>query len=301
MKVLVTGGSGFIGTHTIRRLLAEGHDPVVFDRQGRKSDLEVIIGDTRDASAVTEAVAHVEGVIHLAGVLGTQETIVNPRPAVETNVLGSLNVFQAVAQYELPAVYIAVGNHWMENTYSISKTCAERFAQMFNIERAASIAIVRALNAYGPGQSVAVPFGCSKVRKIIPAFVCRALSGTPIEVYGDGEQVMDMVYVEDVADVLVRALEHGPRYGNTVYEAGTGRDTTVNEIARKVIATVGEGAIEHLPLRPGEPPASVVLGRPHTLYPLFGKMHSLVKLEDGLARTVEWFRENEGVAWNRPS
>lgn len=145
MKVLVTGGAGFIGTHVGHALERRGHQPIVFDRAARpQSFFESFFGDIRDATHVTEAVAHADAVIHLAGVLGTQETIANPYPATETNVLGGLNVFQAVAQYKLPCVYIAVGNHWMQNTYSISKTTVERFAHMFNEERGTNIKVVRA-------------------------------------------------------------------------------------------------------------------------------------------------------------
>lgn len=304
MKVLVTGGNGFIGSHVVTALLEQGHEPVVFDRHVRKAPpgCELILGDVRDATAVTEAVAHVEAVIHLAAVLGTQETIHNPRPAAETNVLGALNVFEAVAEYELPAAYAAVGNYWMENTYSISKTCAERFARMFNKERGTQIAVVRALNAYGPGQSVAAPFGPSKVRKIAPAFICRALAGQPIEVYGDGTQVMDMIHVGDVAEVFVRALETGPHPEGIPYEAGTGRPTTVLEIAQAVAQDVeakvsGQVTIEHLPMRPGEPEHSIVLGDPGTLEPLFQGPCRFRALEDGIAETVDFYAENVGILW----
>jgi UDP-glucose 4-epimerase len=304
MKVLVTGGNGFIGSHVVQALLQQGHEPVVFDRHLRVAPpgCELILGDVRDQVAVTEAVAHVEGVIHLAAVLGTQETIHNPRPAAETNVLGALNVFEAVAEYGLPAAYAAVGNYWMENTYSISKTCAERFARMFNQERDTRIAVVRALNAYGPGQSIAAPFGPSKVRKIAPAFICRALAGQPIEVYGDGTQVMDMIHVTDVADVFVRALEVGPHPDGIPYEAGTGRPTTVLEIAQ-VVARDVEAKIDdrveivHLPMRPGEPEHSIVLGDPETLRPLFQGFPVLKTLEDSIPEVVDFYAGNVGVTW----
>jgi UDP-glucose 4-epimerase len=110
-----------------------------------------VLGDIRDATSVTEAVSHADGVIHLAGVLGTQETIDNPRPAAETNILGGLNVLEAIAQYGVPAVNIAVGNHWMNNTYSITKSTVARFADMYNRYRGTRVSVVRALNAYGPG------------------------------------------------------------------------------------------------------------------------------------------------------
>src|SRR5580698_11519286 len=105
MRVLVTGGAGFIGTATVNELHSRGHDRVIFGSTQRP-DKESVLGDVRDATAITEAVAHVDAVIHLAGVLGTAETIWNPRPAAETNILGGLNVLEACSQYQTPLVNI---------------------------------------------------------------------------------------------------------------------------------------------------------------------------------------------------
>src|SRR5258706_4763333 len=211
-KVLVTGGCGFIGAYVVEELQRKGYTPVIFDHHRRSigeylEGVEIFLGDVRDEVAVTEAMAHVEGWIHLAAVLGTQETIKNPRPAAQSNLLGGLNMLEAASQYNLPGVYIAVGNWWMNNPYSITKNMIERFVHMFNKDRGTRVNIVRAVNAYGPRQLAAFPFAHGKVRKITPSFICRALSGMPIEVYGNGKQVSDMVYVGDVAHALVLALE----------------------------------------------------------------------------------------------
>jgi UDP-glucose 4-epimerase len=255
----------------------------------------LVLGDMRDAVAMTEAVAHADGVIHLAGVLGTQETISNPRPAAETNILGGLNVFEACAQYNVPLVNIAVGNYWMNNTYSITKNTMERFAAMMNKYRNTRISIVRALNAYGPRQVAAAPYGPSKVRKIMPSFVCRALAGEPIEIYGDGEQVMDMIYVADVARVLVAALVEAEQGKLVSVEAGSGNPTTVNDIAEVVISEVAEVTgkrveVTHIPMRPGEDANSIVLGDPGTLAPLGMDGTDFIPLQTGVARTVAYFR-----------
>lgn len=298
--ILVTGGNGFIGRYVVEELQSRGYAVTVLDTKwckpcldGRERPPDIRLGDIRDATAVTEAVAHADGVIHLAGVLGTQETIDNPRPAAETNILGGLNVLEACAQYDVPLVNIAVGNYWMQNTYSITKNTVERFVEMFVRFRGSRISVVRALNAYGPRQVPAAPFGPSKVRKIMPSFIMRALTGQPIEVYGSGKQIMDMIYVADVAKVLVSALEAvaAGEYGQT-YEAGTGRRTTVNDIAQvvadSVSATTGKPVrITHLPMRLGEDLDSVVLGDPSTLAPL--GVSSLVPLEEGVDRAVEHF------------
>jgi UDP-glucose 4-epimerase len=166
---------------------------------------------------------------------------------------------------------------------------------MFNREHGTEIAVVRALNAYGPRQKAA------PVRKIMPNLVLPALRGEPITIYGDGEQIMDMVHVRDVADILVRALvtDHGCYRPDPVrnadnpakFEAGTGRYTTVNQIAQMVLDEVGGGTINHVPMRGGEPAHSIVVGDPETLRPLYGgEAPDLIRLEDGVAETVAWFR-----------
>lgn len=298
---LVTGGTGFIGSHVAAELRERGREVLLLDHMHRHPTpgMEVLYGDIRDPIDVMEAMAHADSWIHLAGVLGTAETVQDPRPAAVTNILGGLNVLEAAAHYNVPGVNIAVGNYWMNNPYSITKNTVERFCDMYRRERGVPVTVVRALNAYGPGQVPAAPYGPSKVRKITPAFVCRALTDTPIEIYGDGSQVMDMIHVDDVAIILVNALEVTERKGpiETVIEAGTGRETTVLDIAQLVAAEVAaqtdmDPEITFLPMRAGEPERSVVLGNPGTLAAVGVDPKALYTLEDGLSETVAWYREN---------
>lgn len=306
MKIGVTGGAGFIGGHVVDELARRGHEPVIFDHLGRTARSEipecyrpVLMGDVRDPVAMCELAAHVDGIIHLAACLGTQETIKNPRPAAETNVQGGLNFLEAIAQYDIPGVYIGVGNHWMNNTYSISKTTVERFVAMFNKERGTRCNIVRLVNAYGPYQSVAPPFGPAKVKKITPSFVCRALTGQPVEVYGDGEQVSDMVHVTDGAKGLVTAMEKaaaGVVFDKAV-EVGPADHRTVNEVAQQVIkAAVGLGysevPIKHEAMRPGEIPGAVVSADISTLPLVDMTADGLVDLETGIADVVAWYAKH---------
>ena len=283
VRVLITGGTGFIGQHVAANLQRKGHSTLILDRHGGYSTEpnNTVLGDVRDVALVDAAVSDSDGVIHLAAVLGTQETINEPEIAAQVNIMGSLNVFEAIARYKLPAVYIAVGNYWMNNPYSISKTAAERFALMFNKERGTRIAVVRAYNAYGPGQKAA------PVRKIIPNFILSALKDEEITVYGTGAQLMDMIYVEDVAEILVRALEHGPE--PAVYEAGTGTGYPVKEIAKLVIELVGSGRIRHTEMRPGETENSKVVANPRTLRPL-GHFNFL-SLREGLMLTLPYYEQ----------
>ncbi|WP_327089956.1 NAD-dependent epimerase/dehydratase family protein [Nonomuraea sp. NBC_01738] len=308
MKVGVTGGNGFIGRYVCEELAARGHTPIVFDHRDRnEGPWEVMRGDIRDATAMTELAAHSDAIIHLAAVLGTQETITNPRPAAETNLMGGLNFLEAVAQYDLPGVYICVGNHWMDNSYSISKTAVERFVRMFNAHRGTKVNLVRVVNAYGPRQQAAPPFAAGKVRKITPAVVCRALSGMPVELYGGGTQISDMVWVGDVARGLVSALETAAteKALDHVVEVGPTESTSIREVAELIIdLCVQRGydrvEIADLPMRPGETPETAVTADTETLRAVGIDPATLVGLEEGMARTVDWFIENRGTHWNIP-
>lgn len=295
--VLVTGGHGFLGRWVCAGLESRGYDVVAFDHAVPvKQEYESRVGDIRSATDVNQAFAHADRFVHLAGVLGTQETIQNPLPAAETNVIGAVNVLQAAAEYDTPGSFIAVGNWWMANTYAITKYLGERFVEMYNRERGTWVQTVRAMNAYGPGQSVAAPYGPAKVRKIIPSFVMRALHDDPIQVYGSGEQIMDMVWAGDVATVLIAAMEQAHEgHLHPVIEIGTGRPTTVEFIADRVIEACGQGDVEYLPMRPGEEENAVVLADTSTLAPLGMGPNDLTSLETGLAETVAWFRKEYGL------
>lgn len=309
MRVGVTGGAGFIGSFVVDELIQKGHEPLIFDHIGRthRTDVEVMLGDVRDSVTMVEMAAHVDGIIHLAAVLGTQETIKNPRPAVLSNIEGGLNFLEALDQYDLPGTYIAVGNHWMNNSYSISKTTVERFVNMYNKERKTRANIVRVVNAYGPRQRPAPPFGPGRVRKITPSFICRALSGMPVEVYGDGLQVSDMVYVDDVALALVRSLEEANdgKIFDEVIEVGPEEHHTVYEVAKEVISICEEFGYEpvniiNLPMRPGEIPGSKVIANTSTLELIGLSSSDFISLRDGMTATVEYFINSKGQHWNDP-
>jgi UDP-glucose 4-epimerase len=304
VRVGVTGGAGFIGGWVCDELRARGHEPIVFDRRAPAD----FLGDVTDPVAVCELAAHVDGIIHLAAVLGTQETALLPRPAATVNVLGAVNVIEACKANDLPVVNICVGNHWMLNTYSSTKTCAERLFEQFRREAGLRVIQVRAMNAYGPRQSAPRPFGSARVRKIMPSFICRALSGLPVEVYGDGSQVSDCVFVGDVAATLVSALEHAADGVSLdrVVECGPTLHDTVNEVAGRVrwyvSAWTGQMVpVEHLPMRPGEEPGARVTADVSTLALVGIDADEFVPLDSGIARTVAWFAENEGKTWSRPA
>jgi nucleoside-diphosphate-sugar epimerase len=295
--VLVTG-FGFIGRHTVNALLNAGFSVSVLDRHPDLSvmhalGVQPIIGDIRDAALLNHVVPSFDAIINTAGLLGTAEMIDDPVPAVETNITGAINVFQACrrgAQSGRPirCIQITVGNFFMENSYSITKSTSERFSIMFNTEHGTDIRLIRALNAYGEYQKY------YPVRKIIPNFIRSAFLNEPIRVYGDGCQIMDMIYVKDVAQIIVAAMI-ATKY-EQIISAGTGRRLSVNEIALQVIrAAESTSTLLYTPMRSGEPPHSTVLGDPDTLAAIHFDVSRLVPFEQGIVTTVNWYRQNSQI------
>jgi len=288
MNILVTGGSGFIGRYVCGKLMKAGNQVTIYDIVPPKFECDFFIeGSMVQTSRLEMAVKSCNAVMHLAGLLGTAETIDNPVMPAKVNIMGSLTLFDFCRQYERRCCYIGVGNHFMLNTYAISKTAAEKFALMYNKEHHTKIVVVRGLNAYGPYQKH------KPVRKVIPNFVLPALRNQPIIIYGSGEQIMDFIYVEDLAEILCRALlsEHSA-YGYVI-EAGSGNKTTINYIAEKIIELAGsKSQIEHVPMRPGELADSVVVADTKTLRPLKYKPADFTEINDGLKKTIDFYREN---------
>lgn len=288
-KVVITGGAGFIGSHVVDSLRKRDIETIIFDRYKeplQREDITFIIGDVKDRDRVFDVVANSDGVIHLAAILGTQETINQPLPVTNVNIKGSLNVFDACYKFNKKAVYIAVGNYWMNNPYSITKTSAERFALMYNKEFNTKIAVVRGLNAYGPRQKD------KPVRKIMPNLVIPALKNEDIIIYGSGNQIMDMIYVCDLAEILVKALVRNHNIYNEVIDAGMGNDTRINELAELVVKMVNsKSRIIHVPMRPGEIADSIVKANVENLRKLGVNPSGLMSLREGVSKTIEWYRD----------
>jgi nucleoside-diphosphate-sugar epimerase len=210
-----------------------------------------------------------------------------------------MNVFEAAKQYDLGVVNVCVGNAGMSNPYSASKTCVESLGHMYVRDRGLKLNQVRAVNAYGPRQAMAWPFGPGKVRKILPAFIARALTGAPIEVYGDGHQISDMVHVTDVARAMVTALEYAVD-GKVVplVEVGPVEHRSVNQVAELVIEAADVlgfnpvRRVAHLPMRPGETPGAFVTADAQTLGHIGIDPGTLVDLESGVMQTVKWFADS---------
>jgi UDP-glucose 4-epimerase len=234
MKVAITGGSGFIGEHVVEELKSRSYEPVVVDR---------VTGGDILAPDLCSRVRGCEAVIHLAGVLGTLELFGNAEHAVDVNVKGALRVLQECQDHHMRFVGITMPQVWT-NVYQATKGCAQKLASAWHQCYGVPVSHVRAFNAYGPGQKV---YG---VQKIIPTFALKAWCSEPIPIWGTGEQTVDLIYVGDIAKILVDALSYG---NDDIFDAGTGLSLTVNEVAQQVLSITGSTAgIEYLPMRAGE-------------------------------------------------
>lgn len=289
LNILVTGGSGFVGNNLVRRLKRLGHDVTSFDRtkySGLRADVNEVFGDLTDSYAVDCYVREHDYVFNIGGMLGTQETIDNPLAAIHTNIIGAVNVFNSLKRHNKRATHITVGNYWMNNPYSITKSTSERFALMYNKEHKTKITICRGFNIYGPGQK---PF---PVKKVIPNFIIPALRGEKITIYGSGKSEMDMIYVDDATNILACTMKDHGCY-DKILDVGTGIAPTVNEIASIVIRkTESKSEINHVDMRPGEDAHSKVCADTTLIEDLLEvDTRELRSFAEGSEPTIEYYRD----------
>ncbi|HEU4864985.1 MAG TPA: NAD(P)-dependent oxidoreductase [Actinomycetota bacterium] len=230
----MTGGAGFIGRRVVDRLEARGDSVLVVDR-------------ARGLDVLDEALPWrgLDAVVHLAGRLGTAELFDAAEEAIDANVRGTARVLEAARREELRYVGITMPAVWT-NPYQITKRAARDLASAWHRAFGIPVAHVRAFNVYGAGQRT----GPGHPRKIVPTFSVAGWAGEPIEVWGSGEQTVDLVDVDDVARMLVAALDFGD---DETFDAGTGVAVSVAEVAEFVReATGGRAPIANLPMRLGE-------------------------------------------------
>lgn len=289
-KILVTGGSGFIGLYVVENLLARGLAVTVLDIKRlalTANHLDCKIGSIADEAVIDKLVSKCDGVIHLAGLLGTHETIAQAKLMSQVNILGGLNILDACKKYGKKAVIISTGNFWMLNCYAITKRTMAKYALMYNREFNTKIAVVRGCNAYGPRQKA------KPIRKIMPNFIIPALKNEPIKIYGTGNQVADLIYVTDLAEILTRALFMKHNSYDSIFQAGMGSNISVTEIAKLVISLAGsKSKIIYFPKRQGEDLDAVVKADISTLKPLKITVEDMMLTEEGIEKTIEWYKKH---------
>ena len=288
MKCLVTGGSGFIGSNIVKRLAQEGNHVIVLDIVKPEYKLpelvEYIEGDTRYYSNLYDVcVDGIDEIYDCAGVLGTHELIYDNNKSVDVNINGAVNVLKVAVDCKVQRVFHPTKpNDWL-NTYSITKHAAERFCKMFAQEFGLHVVVMKWFNAYGPGQKL------YPIRKVVPMFAIQALAGLPIEIWGDGEQTVDMIHAADIAKFAIAATRTSELVGK-ICDVGSGVPLSVNDLAKQIIEIAdSQSEIVHLPMRAGEPPNSKICADTTALSNYFPL--EFIDFAQGLRETVEYYAQ----------
>ncbi len=309
MKILVTGGAGFIGSHLVDAFIDQGHEVSIIDNliTGRRENINPQ-ATFHELDICDEGVADIfaqnrfDVLVHQAAQMDVRRSVEDPRYDADVNIMGTLNLLQAAAATGVKRILFAstggaiygeqiefpAGEEhpaWPESPYGITKLSCERYIHFFAKNNDMSYMLLRYANVYGPRQN---PHGEAGV---VAIFSKMLLAGQHPVINGDGLQTRDFVYVGDVVRANVLALEHE---GSDYVNIGTGIETNVNDIFRILNEATGAHAEEkHGPAKPGEQMRSVlsydkakrVLG-----------WQPEVDLKQGLEETVAFFRELDAVA-----
>ena len=310
-KVLVTGAGGFIGSHLTERLIELGAKTRAFvrysstgswgwlDQSSLKNDVEVVLGDIRDQDTVTHAVAGVDVIFHLAALIAIPYSYQAPLSYVRTNVEGTLNVLQASQRAESEVVVhtstsevygtaqtVPIDeNHRLQgqSPYSASKIGADKIAESFHLSFDLPVVTVRPFNTYGPRQSA---------RAVIPTIITQALNGSEIRL-GNLEPTRDLNYVADTVEGFIKAAETPQAIGETI-NLGSGREISIRDLAALILKLMNRDipiALEGARLRPENSEVDRLCADSRKGQSILGWTPKY-SLEDGLAATVEWIREN---------
>lgn len=306
MRALVTGGAGFIGSNVASLLLEQGHEVVILDNlvTGYRKNLEqlegaeFVEGDVTDLDLLTEITTGVEVIFHLAASVGNVRSIQDPLTDANVNVLGTLKVLEAARHASARKVVFSSSagifgelktlpikeDHQVEpdSPYGATKLGAEKlglaYAKLYPLE----VVCLRYFNVYGPNQRY------DAYGNVIPIFVHQMISGTPLTIFGDGEQTRDFVNVKDVALANVSAgLEKGL---SGAFNVASGSAITINELVDILRDVSGlEPEVGYGPPRAGDVRDS--LADVSAAQNAFGYA-STVPIKEGLADYVEWARKD---------
>ena len=305
MKILVTGGAGFIGSNIAKHLLELGHAPVVLDdlssgyRQNLIPGVRFVETDVRDGDAVAHAAKGCQVILHLAASVGNKRSLDHPLVDAAINILGTLNalesarlngidrvVFSSSAGIfgELKTLPIAE-NHPQDpdSPYGVSKLAAEKMCLVYNKVYGMHNVCLRYFNVFGPHQRY------DAYGNVIPIFAQRVLKHEALTIYGDGEQTRDFVNVRDVVDANIQAaLTSGVQGG---FNIGSGTRITINELVRLIQEVAGiQAGVVFAPPRSGDVRHSLADIR--AAQAAFG-FKPQVALEQGLAEYWRWISQDE--------
>lgn len=299
MRYLVTGGAGFIGSHLVDALLADGHGVAVLDdlSTGRLANLDprarLWRGDVSDPALVAAALDGAEGVFHLAAIASVARSNEDWGGTHRTNLTGTITVLDAARRGRIPVVYASSAAVYGETAempiteaspkapltaYGADKLGSELHAAVAWRVHGVPTTGLRFFNVFGPRQDPASPYS-----GVISIFADRVTRGLPVTIHGDGGQTRDFIYVADVVAHLMAAMATGGG-GARLFNVCTGRHVSIAELARLVAAAAGrEIRLESGPPRAGDIRHSV--GSPAAARAGLG-LAAAVSLEDGLARLL---------------
>ncbi len=298
MRVMVTGGAGFIGSHVVDKLRDQGHEAVIYDRRPSPwhdaESVDTVIGSITDIAALELALADCDAVAHLAAVADVSDVHAEPSDAEEINARGTAAVLEAARRAGVKRVVYA-STIWVysdtedvtvsETTllpppahlYTATKLAGELYCRSYQELYGVNYTILRFGIPYGPRAREAA---------VVPAFVNKAFAGEPLTLAGDGLQSRRFVYVEDLAEGVVAGL--GQIAENRVYNLSSDEDVTIKQIAEVVQEIVGNTEIVYGPARPGDLGSKIVLSdRAHEEL----GWTAATPFPEGVRRYVEWRRE----------
>ena len=310
-KVLVTGAGGFIGSHLTERLIELGAKTRAFvrysstgswgwlDHSPLKNDVDVVLGDIRDQDTVVNALAGIDVVFHLAALIAIPYSYQAPLSYVRTNVEGTLNVLQAAQRVESEIVVhtstsevygtarsVPIDeNHPLQgqSPYSASKIGADKIAESFHLSFGLPVVTVRPFNTFGPRQSA---------RAVIPTIITQALNGSEIRL-GNLEPTRDLNFVKDTVEGFIKAAESPKAIGETI-NLGSGREISIGDLALLILKQMNLDipiTLEGVRVRPENSEVDRLCADSRKGQTILGWAPKYT-LEEGLAATVEWIREN---------
>jgi len=234
MKILVTGGAGFVGTNLIRRLLKEGHSVVSLDNYStglKQNEVEGAIYANIDINDIEiKDKSYWEGfglVYHLAAIARIQPSFENPIDYLKTNGVATMRLAKICSNAKIPLIYAGSSSHHsgkFSNPYTFSKDIGEEVLQLFAKNYGLKYSIARFYNVYGPNQLLEGGY-----TTLIGRWISNLQKGLPCEIYGDGEQRRDFTHVSDIVDALVKIMEL--QAYDKDFELGRGKNYSVNEVA----------------------------------------------------------------------